>query len=95
MPSCASLDDVRVNIDRIDRDIVRLMAERGGFVRDAARFKTSAAEVEAPRRVEQVIAKVRALAAENGLDESVVEATYRAMIGAFIALEHDAFKAGR
>jgi hypothetical protein len=44
-----SLNEVRENIDRLDRAIIRLMAERGGFVEQAARFKTTRAEVEAPK----------------------------------------------
>jgi len=87
MTECASLDEVRAEIDRLDREIVRLMAERGTFVRQAARFKSSAADVPAPKRVEAVIAKVRALAGESGLEPEIAEATYRAMIGAFIDFE--------
>lgn len=87
-----SLEEVRENIDRLDRAIIRLMAERSGFVELAARFKTSRADVEAPRRVEQVIAKVRALATEEGLAPDVAEAAYRAMIAAFIEVEHSALQ---
>jgi len=87
-----SLDEVRANIDRLDREIIRLMAERGGFVQQAARFKISHVDVEAPKRVEQVIAKVRDLADEAGLEPQVAEAAYRAMIGAFIEVEHQVFQ---
>jgi len=80
---CTSLDDVRSNIDRIDRQLVALIAERGAFVRQAAAFKKTAAEVPAPQRVAQVLAHVRALAGESGADPAVVEATWRAMIGPF------------
>ena len=86
-PRCTSLDDVRSNIDRIDRQLVALIAERGAFVRQAAAFKKTAAEVPAPQRVAQVLAHVRALAGESGADPAVVEATWRAMIGAFIEAE--------
>lgn len=88
-----SLDEVRAGIDRLDREIVRLMAERGAFVRAAARFKASRADVEAPGRVEQVVAKVRVLAADAGLEPQVAEAAYRAMIAAFIEVEHSVFMA--
>lgn len=87
-----SLDEVRANIDCLDRKIIRLVAERGGFVQQAARFKTSHADVEAPKRVEQVIAKVRGLANEAGLEPQVAEAAYRAMISAFIEVERQAFQ---
>jgi isochorismate pyruvate lyase len=87
---CQSLEEVRANIDRLDREIIRLISERAGFVNQAIRFKTTSAEVEAPKRVEQVIEKVRLLATENGLEPRVAETVYRAMIGAFIQIEHDA-----
>ena len=90
-----SLGEVRANIDRLDREIVRLMAERDAFVRQAARFKASRAEVEAPRRVEEVVAKVRALAADAGLEPQVAEAAYRPMIAAFIEVEHSVFLAAQ
>ncbi len=84
---CTSLAQVRAEIDRLDEQIVRLLAERGGYVLAAARFKHSADEVPAPQRVEQVIAHVRALALQHGALPEVVERSYRAMIAAFIEAE--------
>ena len=83
----ASLEQVRSSIDVIDRKIVALVTERETWVREAARFKTTRSEVEAPARVEQVIAKVREFADEAGGSPEVVERLYRAMIAAFIELE--------
>lgn len=85
--SCNSLNEVRDNIDRIDRKIVALLAERGAFVTQAASFKNTTDEVKAPNRVEQVIAKVTALAQAQGANPAVVESVYRAMISAFIEAE--------
>jgi len=89
----ASLEEIRDNIDRLDRRIVRFMAERGRFVHQAARFKSTRFDVEAPKRVEQVVAKVHQLAIETGLEPEVAEAAYRAMIAAFIEVEHAAVQA--
>jgi isochorismate pyruvate lyase len=66
---------------------VRLLAEREGYVRRAARFKETREEVEAPKRVEQVIEQVRDLADRHGASPDVVESVYRAMISRFIDLE--------
>lgn len=71
---CTSIDEVRSNIDSIDGKIVGLLAERGSFVKQAARFKKTTDDVKAPQRVEQVITKVRALAVELGGDSEVTEA---------------------
>ncbi len=80
---CSTLAQVRDNIDRIDHAIVALMAERGKYVAEAGRFKADPAAVSAPARVDAIIAKVRADAEAQGLDPTVAEKTYRAMIAAF------------
>jgi isochorismate pyruvate lyase len=86
---CATLSEVRDAIDRIDREIVALMAERGKYVAEAGRFKADPAAVSAPARVEAIIAKVKAMAREDGLAESVAERSYRAMIAAFEDYERE------
>ncbi len=85
--ACESLADIRAGIDSLDRQIVRLLAERGRYVVGAARFKRSAAEVQAPARVEQVIANVRGLAAIEDTAPEVVERVYRTLIAAQTELE--------
>ncbi len=85
--SCSSLEEIRAHIDRIDRQIVALLAERGGYVKQAAHFKKTADEVKAPQRVEQVIGKVRELSWELGANPAVTEQIYRALISAFVDAE--------
>lgn len=80
---CNTLAEVRDNIDRIDRDIVKLMAERQKYVGEAGRFKKDPAAVSAPARVEAIIVKVKALAKDVGLAPDVAEKTYRALIAGF------------
>lgn len=94
-PLCASLAEVRANIDRLDDDIVRLIAERAMYVKDAARFKRDAFQVSAPARQAQVFEKARMLAERHNRGfanlEQVVDAAYRAMVAAFIANEQTYF----
>ncbi len=96
-PLCNTLADVRANIDRLDDEIVRLIAQRAMYVKDAARFKRDAFQVSAPARQAQVFDKVRLLAERHnqGFDhlDQVVDATYRAMVAAFIANEQTYFNA--
>ena len=74
---CQDLNEVRENIDRVDNEIIKLIAERG--VRDSG-------------RVEAVIAKARAKAEQYGAEPDVVETVYRNMIAAFINMEMKQFK---
>jgi isochorismate pyruvate lyase len=80
---CKSLDEVRSNIDRLDREIVRLLAQRGKYVVQAARFKDTAADVQAPVRVEEVVANVRKFALEFGASADIVERGYRVFVAGF------------
>lgn len=87
MMKCENMDEVRVNIDIIDREIVKLLSERSKYVIQAAKFKKDADDVKAPKRVEEVIAKVRKLALENGSNPEIIEQIYRTMIACFIDYE--------
>ena len=88
----ATLAEIRAAIDLIDGEIVRLLAERLRWTRDAARFKAGEGEVAAPKRAEAVVARVKALAAERGVPTAIVEPVYRALIGASIADQRRIFR---
>ena len=83
----AGLEEVRAEIDRLDRAIVPLIAARLALAQEAVRFKSSDDDVRAPHRVAEVIANVRKLARECGGDESGIEQAYRGIVGVMIDLE--------
>jgi isochorismate pyruvate lyase len=89
---CATMDDVRTHIDALDERIVALLAERSGYVAQAGRIKTRADQIVDNGRIEFIVQRVRALATLQGAPEEVAEATYRAMIGAFIEFERGEFE---
>lgn len=89
---CSSLEEVRENIDRIDNEIIKLIAERGTYVVEASSFKKSEDGVKDTSRVEKVIEKVRTKAEEYGANPDMVEALYREMISRFVAMELEEFK---
>ncbi len=84
-----ALSDIRSEIDRIDRELIRLLAQRQRLVEKVGRLKPKGdkAAVQASDRVAQVIANRRKEALELGLSPDVAESVWRSMIQAFIALE--------
>lgn len=84
---CESLADARTKIDLIDNALIELVAQRQFYVDQAVRFKSSVQDVQAPERVEQVIANVRNKANVQGVDADLVEKIYREMIQYFIQRE--------
>ena len=98
-PLAPDLAGIRREIDRIDDAVVKLLAERAMYVKDAARFKRDAFQVSAPARQAEVFARVRAQADRlmpgfNGGFEGlpdVVEAAYRSLVAGYIACEQNYF----
>jgi len=88
---CQTMAEVRQHIDALDARIVRLLAERGGYVAQAARIKQHANQVYDQERIDFIVDRVKAMARELGAPEAVVEATYRAMIDGFIEFERGEF----
>jgi isochorismate pyruvate lyase len=88
---CDDMTDVRAEIDRLDEVLVRLFAERAGYIDRAAQIK---AKVDLPARidgrVEEVVTNVRRHAATHGLPPDLVEKLWRRLIDWSIAREETA-----
>jgi isochorismate pyruvate lyase len=93
--NCASLEDVRREIDRIDEQIVALIGRRAHYVRAAARFKTSEQHVAAPDRQAAMLAVRRQWAEREGLDPALIEDLYRRLVAWFIQRELEHWKEAR
>ncbi len=86
------LTRIRRNIDDLDSMIITLLAKRADLVSAAGIFKKSEKSVRDPKRVEQVIGRVRARAIEKGLDPEIAERAYRTIIACFIDKELQEFE---
>lgn len=88
---CQSMPEVRAEVDRIDRVLVRLLAERQTYMEAAARIKQDRGIVRDKARIEDVVAKVLATAAHEGLSAAIAEPVWRELIERSIAHELAAF----
>jgi isochorismate pyruvate lyase len=77
---CASKEDVRAELDRIDNMLVTLFAERHTYVTRMAELKNDPHEAVVPERIEAIIKKVRAQADGLHLDEDQAELIWRTLI---------------
>lgn len=94
--TCESMEQVRYEIDRIDRLLVEILAERQSFMDAAARIKPDRNVVHDRARIEDVVAKVKAACAGAGLSPAIAEPVWRTLIDRCIAYEfgsYDALKA--
>lgn len=92
---CASMADVRREIDRLDRALVRLIAERQGYIERAAEIKQDRNTVRDEARIQDVLNKVLAEAEREGLSPAIAEPVWRAMMENSIAHEFVKFDAIR
>ena len=88
---CTTMEDVRRHIDALDDVLVPLLVTSGGYMTQAARIKNDANQVRDDERIEAIVARVRARAAQEGGQPDVIEAIYRSMMEAYIAFEHREF----
>jgi isochorismate pyruvate lyase len=89
--TCATMAEVRQAIDAIDRDLVALLADRLHFIAEAARIKPSRDLVRDDDRVEDVLAKVRVSAKEQGIDPELIAGVFRELVERSIAHEFSLF----
>ncbi|WP_332677102.1 chorismate mutase [Brevundimonas sp.] len=74
------LKRLRDRIDRLDRALVRRLAERQRLVEAVARIKADPLRARDPRRVEDVIANILRSAAEQGLSPDIAEPVWRLLM---------------
>jgi len=89
---CRTMDEVRDEIDRLDRQLVTMLAERQRYIEAAGRIKSVANEVRLPWRIEDVVAKVLASAKREGLSKRIAEPVWRELIDRCIDHEHEIWR---
>lgn len=91
---CSSIEEIRRAIDALDREIVRLIGRRAGYVRAASWFKTGEAGVRAPERQRAMLEARRRWAKEEGLSPEVIEQVYKQLLYYFVNRELADWRAG-
>ncbi|MEM9810169.1 MAG: chorismate mutase [Pseudomonadota bacterium] len=86
------MEDVREGVDELDRELVRLLAIRQGYMEAAARIKPRAEDVRVPWRVEDVVQKVLETAQLEGLSPRIAEPVWRELVERCIQHEAEVWK---
>ena len=85
--NCTDMEDIRVEIDNMDRDIIAILGKRFEYVKSASKFKTSETSVRAPERFKSMLEQRRAWALSEGLSPDAIEKMYRDLVNHFIKEE--------
>jgi isochorismate pyruvate lyase len=89
---CCKKEDVRDEIDRIDRQILDLFALRFEYVKAIVKFKSDKDAVIAQDRKDHVINQRAQWAKELGLDEQTFSAMFKILIDSNIEKEMELLK---
>jgi tRNA-Thr(GGU) m(6)t(6)A37 methyltransferase TsaA len=83
----ATLQEARDQIDLIDSEIIRLLGNRAGYVRQVVNFKKRPEDVPAPARYAEVMRERRKWAEAARLNPDVIESMYKLLVNNFIEEE--------
>ena len=87
---CASMAEIRTEIDRIDQALIALFSERWAYIGRAAEIKgTAGLKADIPARVDEVRRNARRNAAQAGLDPDFYDEIWRQLIRHSIEHEQD------
>lgn len=92
MKKCQTLDEAREEIDKVDEQIIALIAKRNNYIKQIAHFKNSIDEVKAEDRISGVISRAREQAISLGLSPNLINDLYVRMIDAMVESEVAEFK---
>ncbi|MBD1841016.1 isochorismate lyase [Coleofasciculus sp. FACHB-64] len=84
---CSNIEEIRLEIDELDRQIITAFGKRFEYVKAAAKFKTNETSVKAPERVQSMLQQRRLWAEEQGLNPDVIEKLYQDLINYFMTEE--------
>jgi isochorismate pyruvate lyase len=89
---CQNIEEIRTEIDKLDREIIALIGKRFNYVKAAAKFKTSTTDVKAPERFKSMLEQRRLWAEAEKLNPDVIDKIYRDLVNYFINEELDSWK---
>ena len=88
---CETMVDVRHEVDRLDRVLVELLAQRQTYMSAAARIKPNREMVYDEARIEDVVQKVLVSSGIVGLSPKIAEPVWRTLIAECIEYEYSAY----
>jgi isochorismate pyruvate lyase len=92
---CNDMTQVRAGVDRVDAQLVALLAVRFAYMDAAARIKTERNAVRDEARKQQVLKNVHDAASGLGIPVEVVADLWERLVEASIAYELDIWDANR
>ena len=77
---CRNIQEIRTEIDRIDKEIITALADRLEYVKEATKFKPDIESVLAHERHVEMFNQRLELAKKLNLDPEMIESVYKVLL---------------
>lgn len=89
---CKNISEIRQQIDRIDAEIIQLLGERFGYIKEIVKYKPDKESIVAKERYETVISQRRKWAEEYGFSPDLAEELFKTLVDYNIQKELELFE---
>jgi len=86
------LDLIRIKLDRLDTDLLKLLKKRSNLVNDVLKVKIYKKEIIDQKRIKFILNKVKKKSAQLNIDPKITNRIWKNMIWSFIDYEKRNFK---
>ena len=86
------LDILRVKLDKLDNDLLKLIKKRSNLVNEVLKVKIYKKEIIDQKRIKFILKKVKKKSIQSNIDPKITNRIWRNMIWSFIDYEKRNFK---
>ena len=86
------LDLLRVKLDKLDNDLLKLIKKRSSLVNDVLKVKIYKKEIIDQKRIKFILNKIKKKSLQLKIDEKITNRIWKNMIWSFIDYENRNFK---
>ena len=86
------LDLLRIKLDRLDTELLKLIKKRSNLVNDVLKVKTHKKEIIDQRRIKFILDKIKEKSIQMNIDPKITNRIWKNMIWSFIDYEKRNFK---
>ncbi len=86
------LDQLRVKLDRLDNDLLKLVKKRSNIVNEVLKIKIYKKEIIDQKRINSILKKIKKKSIKLNIDPKITNRIWKNMIWSFIDYEKRNFK---
>ena len=86
------LDLLRVKLDRLDNDLIKLIKRRSNLVNEVLKVKIYKNEIIDQKRIKTILKKIRKKSIQSNIDPKITNRIWKNMIWSFIDYEKRKFR---